>query len=50
MSTLAQTSGQALLTLIDDILDLSKIEARKVTLENLNVDLDETVAGGDPDC
>jgi PAS domain S-box-containing protein len=39
----AYGSARALLTLIDDILDLSKIEARKVTLENLRFDLRHTV-------
>ena len=41
----AQDSGRSLLALIDDILDLSKIEARKVTLENLSFNLRESVDG-----
>ena len=39
----AQTSGQSLLVLIDSILDLSKIEARKMTLENLSFELRQVV-------
>ena len=42
-ATVAQTSGRTLLSLIDNILDLSKIEARKVTLEVVSFNLRDTV-------
>jgi PAS domain S-box-containing protein len=39
----AQTSGRTLLALIDNILDLSKIEAGKITLEKRSFDLRQTI-------
>ena len=40
---IVQSSGEALLVIINDILDVSKLEAGKVTLENIPFDLTETV-------
>ena len=42
-ATVAQSSGRTLLLLIDNILDISKVEARKIVLENLSFNLRDTV-------
>jgi len=40
-----RSSAAALLTLVDDILDLSKIEAGKLTIKTADFDLDELIDG-----
>jgi signal transduction histidine kinase/CheY-like chemotaxis protein len=42
---IVQESGENLLTIINDILDISKLEAGKVELENISFDLVDTVEG-----
>jgi len=42
-AAVAESSGQALLALIDQILDLSRIEARKATLENRSFNLRDVI-------
>ena len=38
-----RSSGEALLSIVNDVLDLAKVEAGKLTLESLDFDLDELV-------
>ncbi|TDG37473.1 response regulator [Pedobacter changchengzhani] len=44
-ASVIQSSGQGLLSLIDEILDLSKIEAGKMELDKANIAIDEVING-----
>lgn len=44
-ATITRSSAEALLTVLNDILDLSKIEAGKLTIEAIDFDLRECVEG-----
>jgi PAS domain S-box-containing protein len=43
-ATVANASGETLLTLINDILDFSKIEAGRLTIESIDLDLQQLLA------
>ncbi|MEJ1969170.1 MAG: response regulator [Rhizomicrobium sp.] len=43
LATVVQESGEALLTVVNDILDISKLEAGKIELETIDFDLLNTV-------
>ncbi len=45
LAELARSSGESLLSIIDDILDFSRIEAGRLELEQVSFELRETVAG-----
>ena len=44
------SSGEALLTIIDDLLDVSKLEAGKLELERIPFVLEDVVAQPNPSC
>jgi signal transduction histidine kinase/ActR/RegA family two-component response regulator len=45
--TVLRHSGEALLTILNDVLDLSKMEAGKLTVESLDFDLAEVIAASE---
>ena len=45
LAELARSSGESLLSIVDDVLDFSRIEAGRLELEQVSFELRETVAG-----